>query len=76
MVAARGTESPCFEVASDDKATGHVLHLSEGVQPRENLAALSDEMATDQLALPPLADKYAVRTFLERQKYRLELKEQ
>ena len=46
------------------------------MQPRENLAALSDEMATDQLALPPLADKYAVRTFLERQKYWLELKQQ
>ena len=50
--------------------------------PLTNLAGeqvdwnLAGAMAIGQLALPPLADKYAVRTFLERQKYWLELKEQ
>ena len=36
---------------------------------------LAGAMAVGQLELPPLSDKYAVRTFLERQKYWLELKE-
>ena len=44
-----------------------------GEQVEWNLAGA---MAIGQLPLPPLADKYAVRTFLERQKYWLELKEQ
>ena len=35
---------------------------------------LAGAMSIGQLELPPLSDKYAVRTFLERQPFRLELK--